>query len=53
MNEIKALLAHIILNYDFRLPGNSRVTPEPKWFAAGRIADPSAEIQFRKRKAIV
>ncbi|TEB19829.1 cytochrome P450 [Coprinellus micaceus] len=50
VNEVKALLAHIILNYDFKIPGDSRVVPEPIWFSGGRNSNPTAEILFRKRK---
>lgn len=48
VNEVKVLLAHIILNYDLKLPGDSRVVPEPTWSSVGRSSNP---ILYPKRKS--
>jgi hypothetical protein len=50
VNEIKAMVAHILLNYDIKLPGDAKVVPPGRWFAGNRIPDPKAEMMFRKRK---
>jgi hypothetical protein len=38
------------LNYDIKLPGDSKEVPAGKYFAASRSPAPGAEILFRKRK---
>lgn len=50
VNEVKAMMAHIILNYDIKLPGDSREAPKGVWFAGSRSPHTSAEILFKKRK---
>ncbi|EAU87973.1 cytochrome P450 [Coprinopsis cinerea okayama7 len=48
--EIKAMLAHLLMNYDFKLPNDSREPPTPHWLGHTRLPNESAEILFRKRK---
>ncbi|RXW11635.1 hypothetical protein EST38_g14219, partial [Candolleomyces aberdarensis] len=50
VNEVKAMMAHILLNYDIKLPGDSKEIPRGKYFAGARTPAPNAEIMFRKRK---
>ncbi|RXW11636.1 hypothetical protein EST38_g14220 [Candolleomyces aberdarensis] len=50
VNEVKAMMAHILLNYDIKLPGDSKEIPPGKYFAGARTPAPNAEIMFRKRK---
>lgn len=50
VNEVKAMMAHILLNYDIKLPGDAKVVPPGRWFAGNRVPDPKAEMMFRKRK---
>ncbi|EAU87935.2 cytochrome P450 [Coprinopsis cinerea okayama7 len=50
VNEIKAMLAYILLNYDFKLPGDSTEPPAPHWFGQSRSPNRTAEILFRKRQ---
>jgi hypothetical protein len=50
VNEVKAMIAHILLNYDIKLPGDSKEVPAGKYFAASRSPAPGAEVLFRKRK---
>ncbi|RPD62663.1 cytochrome P450 [Lentinus tigrinus ALCF2SS1-7] len=48
-NELKAMLAYIVLNYDLKLPGDGR-RPGNVYFANNVIPDPRAEILFKKRQ---
>ncbi|RXW24407.1 hypothetical protein EST38_g1432 [Candolleomyces aberdarensis] len=48
--EIKTLLAYILMNYDFRLPDDSKIIPEGQWFSSQRSAHTTAKIQLRKRR---
>ncbi|KAJ2929753.1 hypothetical protein H1R20_g7315, partial [Candolleomyces eurysporus] len=48
--EIKAMLAYILINYDFRLPDDSKTIPEGQWFSSQRSAHTTAKIQLRKRR---
>ncbi|RPD64699.1 cytochrome P450 [Lentinus tigrinus ALCF2SS1-7] len=48
-NELKAMLAFIVLNYDLKL-ANDAPRPENRCFGAAIIPDPTAEIMFRKRQ---
>ncbi|KAF8665785.1 hypothetical protein AX16_000232 [Volvariella volvacea WC 439] len=48
INEIKAMLAHVLLNYDVRM-ANEGIRPSGKWFAVAYVPDPKAEVMFRKR----
>ncbi|RDX53553.1 cytochrome P450 [Lentinus brumalis] len=49
-NELKAMLAYVVLNYDLKLPGDG---PRPDNFCFGMnlIPDPKAEILFRRRQS--
>ncbi|KAJ7727037.1 cytochrome P450 [Mycena olivaceomarginata] len=47
--ELKAMLAHIVLNYDIKLETEG-VRPPDKLFDALRIPDPKAQVWFRKRE---
>ncbi|KAI0800573.1 cytochrome P450 [Fomes fomentarius] len=49
-NELKAMLAYIVVNYDLQLP-NEGPRPENIYFGANVIPNPSGEVMFRKRKA--
>ncbi|KAJ2936146.1 hypothetical protein H1R20_g944, partial [Candolleomyces eurysporus] len=50
VNEVKAMMAHILLNYDVKLPGDSKEIPPGTYFAGARSPAPNAEVMFRKRK---
>ncbi|KAJ2915158.1 hypothetical protein MD484_g5266, partial [Candolleomyces efflorescens] len=50
VNEIKAMMAHIILNYDIKLPGDSKEVPAGQYFETGRSPAPGAEVLLRRRK---
>ncbi|KAF8957287.1 cytochrome P450, partial [Flammula alnicola] len=48
VNELKAMLAHVLLTYDVKLP-NDGPRPENVWFQAGCAPNPTAHVMFRKR----
>ncbi|KAF6750322.1 cytochrome P450 [Ephemerocybe angulata] len=50
VNEVKALLAYIILNYDIKLEGDSTVPPDGFWFGGNRAPSSSGEVLLRKRR---
>lgn len=51
VNEIKAMVCHILSTYDIKLPGDATVPPAGTWFGNGRIPDSEAAILFRKRRS--
>ncbi|KAF8691943.1 hypothetical protein AX14_002699 [Amanita brunnescens Koide BX004] len=48
VNEIKAMLAHILLNYDVKL-ANDGGRPDNMWLGRASFANTKAEVLFRKR----
>ncbi|KAF9486888.1 cytochrome P450 [Pleurotus eryngii] len=46
-NELKAMLAHVVLNYDVRLEGD---LPGNRWFGYAAVPNKDARVMFRKRK---
>ncbi|KAG2005586.1 cytochrome P450 [Coprinopsis cinerea AmutBmut pab1-1] len=50
VNEAKLVLAHVLLNYDIKLPNDRTTPPEPFWIGESRAMDPKAEILFRRRQ---
>ncbi|KAK7044805.1 cytochrome P450 [Favolaschia claudopus] len=48
VNEQKLIMAHILMNYDFKLKDGAR--PEDEWIAIMGGANSKAEIMFRKRR---
>ncbi|KAK7438229.1 hypothetical protein VKT23_018160 [Stygiomarasmius scandens] len=48
--EIKALLAHVLLNYDVKLPDNSKQVPPLFKFSFTIGANRDAKVLFRKRR---
>jgi len=50
VNEIKAMFAHILLNYDVQLENGSMVRPANRHFAQSVIPDMKAKVMFRKRR---
>ncbi|KAJ2919184.1 hypothetical protein MD484_g1225, partial [Candolleomyces efflorescens] len=49
VNEIKAMAAYVLLNYDMKLPGDDPHLPAGFFFGSSRSANPTAHILFRKR----
>jgi cytochrome P450 len=47
-NELKLMLAHIVMNYDVKLEKEGE-RPEDMWFMSSCIPNPKAEVMFRKR----
>ncbi|KAL1741423.1 cytochrome P450, partial [Schizophyllum fasciatum] len=50
-NELKAMLAHVVLHYDVQLEGGLRVVPPSEWLEEHAWANTSAKVMFRKRVA--
>ncbi|KAE9393372.1 cytochrome P450 [Gymnopus androsaceus JB14] len=50
VNEIKALLAHVLVTYDLKLENDGEYPPE-EWQEAALIPNMSAKVMFRKRVA--
>ena len=48
VNELKAMMAHLLLTYDVKLE-NEGVPPPPRWFGPALIPDGKAEVMFRAR----
>ncbi|EMD34612.1 hypothetical protein CERSUDRAFT_158140 [Gelatoporia subvermispora B] len=48
-NELKAMLAYILLNYDVKFEREG-VRPENNWAAMNIVPDPTAKVLFRKRQ---
>ncbi|TRM59925.1 cytochrome P450 [Schizophyllum amplum] len=49
-NELKAMLAHLVLHYAVQLEGGSRVKPENEWNITSASPNRSAKVMFRKRQ---
>ena len=49
-NEMKLILAHVVLNYDIKFENGRVVRPLNKHFKATCIPDPTIKLLFRKRK---
>ncbi|KAF8585253.1 cytochrome P450 [Ramaria rubella] len=47
-NELKAMMAHLVLTYDIKAPKNG-VRPSTQWFSYSCAPDPKAEVLFKKR----
>ena len=47
-NELKVMLAHILLNYDVKI-ANGGGRPENMWFGRSSLPNTKAEVLFRKR----
>ena len=49
MNELKAMLAHIVMNYDVQFVGGSRERPENIFFGQSVTPNPTVKVMFRRR----
>ncbi|KAH6912145.1 cytochrome P450 [Coprinopsis sp. MPI-PUGE-AT-0042] len=52
VNEVKAMLAYLLMNYDFRLADGAKDTPSPHWNGGGRSPNAFAKMEFRKRQKV-
>lgn len=50
VNEVKALLAHILLNYDVQLENGSMERPPNLYIESSVIPNQKAKVMFRKRR---
>ncbi|KZT01552.1 cytochrome P450 [Laetiporus sulphureus 93-53] len=48
VNELKAMLAHMVVSYDMKMDQEGEV-PASKWIANALIPHPTAEVEFRRR----
>jgi hypothetical protein len=48
-NELKAMLAHLVLTYDVKLEDEG-VRPTDMWFGGACMPNQTAEVLFRKRQ---
>ncbi|TEB39794.1 cytochrome P450 [Coprinellus micaceus] len=48
--ELKAIMSHILINYDIRMPEESTTIAEGQFFNSSRGPDSSAKLQLRKRR---
>ncbi|KAH6912151.1 cytochrome P450 [Coprinopsis sp. MPI-PUGE-AT-0042] len=51
-NEVKAMMAHILMTYDFRLADGVKESPKPHWISATRSPNAFAKMEFRKRQKV-
>ncbi|KZT73242.1 cytochrome P450 [Daedalea quercina L-15889] len=49
-NELKTVIAHLVLNYDMKFDGDG-ARPPNRWFAAAVLPNLDAKVYFRKRQA--
>ncbi|KAJ6569230.1 cytochrome P450 [Mycena capillaripes] len=49
VNELKAMLAHILMTYDVKFEDERTSPPPPTWFEMSLIPDLTAEVLFRAR----
>lgn len=52
VNEVKAMLSHILMTYDFRLADGVKESPQPHWINGGRSPNAFAKMEFRKRQKV-
>ena len=48
-NELKAMMAHVVMNYDVALETPGEVPP-PMWVATALVPNKDANVLFRKRQ---
>ncbi|KAI0774403.1 cytochrome P450 [Fomes fomentarius] len=51
-NELKAMLAYIVVNFDLKIPGDGE-RPQNIYYAQSVIPSPTGQVAFRKRQASV
>ena len=49
-NELKGMLAHLVVTYDVKLPPEQEGVPNTLSFEFNYVPNPSVEILFRKRR---
>ena len=48
-NELKTIVAYILIHYDLKLPGEG-LRPQNLYLARNILPDPSGKVLFRRRK---
>ena len=51
-NELKAMMAYTVLNYDVKMQDDSGI-PEPVWYSVKVMPNREAQVMFRRRQAAV
>ena len=49
MNELKTIVAYILIHYDLKLPGGG-LRPQNLYLARNILPDPRGKVLFRRRK---
>ncbi|KAH8092525.1 cytochrome P450 [Cristinia sonorae] len=54
-NELKAMMAHVVVTYDVSLEGESESSgqgkvPDPMWVVTALVPNPTAKVLFRRRR---
>ncbi len=49
VNELKALVAYVLMMYDIKLEDDKRVPPVPRWLGTSLLPDETSKIMFRRR----
>ncbi|GJE87948.1 cytochrome P450 [Phanerochaete sordida] len=52
-NEMKAAVAHLVANYDVKLPEGATARPPNEMFGLAIVPNRSAKVLFRRRQAVV
>jgi hypothetical protein len=47
--QLKAMMAHLVINYDIKLE-NAGARPDDMWIVSACVPNISAEVMFRKRQ---
>lgn len=51
-NELKALLTHVVMNYDVRFPDGVQGRPANIVSGSNVVPNPTAKVMFRRRKPV-
>ena len=49
-NELKALIAYLVINYDFKLADPAAGRPQNRYWAEHVLPNPAGKLLFRKRR---
>jgi hypothetical protein len=50
-NELKLMLAHLVVNYDVQFENSSHIRPPNVYFSNSCVPNPTAKVCFRKRQS--
>jgi hypothetical protein len=52
VNELKALMGHVIMNYEVKFAQDRKGCPAPVWFSSVAAPDDTVELMLRKRPTV-